>query len=376
MGKIDDYIIQRVLEATDIVEVVGEFVELKKKGARYIGLCPFHDDRHATNFSVYPRKQCYKCFACDSKGDAVKFLMDYNHIEFADAIRWLGRKYNINVDDKTVNIDYTPRPTPPPLPTLFIPEWIVAAREGHQTPCNLFYYLSELPWSDEQRGRIEEVAEMYRLGVTKYGEAIFWQIDENTGIRDGKIMKYRKDGHRDKENPYSISWVSSKLFRKEMYEEDDWEVRRCLFGLHLMNQYPHAEVHIVESEKTAVFCSIFFGEPEKHLWMATAGKGNLSKEILQPLIAARRTIALHPDRDGMEDWEQRRKDIDYNRAYVNNAIMDLRWKPEDGEKADIADILEREMRERRQGKTMKVGDIMKMVPAIKTLIDKFDCKYE
>ena len=58
MAKIDESIIKKVLEAADIVEVIGEFVDLKKKGVRYVGLCPFHDDRHATNFVVYPKKQC------------------------------------------------------------------------------------------------------------------------------------------------------------------------------------------------------------------------------------------------------------------------------------------------------------------------------
>lgn len=373
MGKINDYIVQRVLEATDIVDVVGEFVELKKKGARYMGLCPFHDDRHATNFSVYPRKQCYKCFACDAKGDAVKFLMEYNKMDFADAIRWLGKRKGIEVDDKSVNISVTPREAPPPLPTLFLPDKMVRLREykDYRNTCNFVRYLNDLPWPYQKRSEIEEALFAYHFGITKYNEAIFWQIDENDGVRDGKIMKYRRDGHRDKNNPYSISWITSKLFRHGYYDEDRWEVRRCLFGLHLMNKYPNAEVHIVESEKTAIFCTIYFGDMEHHIWMATAGKGNLTREILKPLIDARRTIALHPDKDGMDDWKKRCQEMDYQRIYMNNAIMLLQWKPCDGEKADIADILERELKERGTIKTMKLSDL---TPAIKTLIKQDDGK--
>ena len=374
MGKIDDRVVQRVIDATDIVEVVGEFVELKKKGARYIGLCPFHDDRHATNFVVYPAKKCYRCFACDAKGDAVKFLMENQGMSFVDAIRWLGKKANIDVDGVEVTTEVKKRELPPPLPTFFIPDKMVRLRDyqnNRHKPCNFVQYLNEIPWNIQQRNRIEPALIEYHFGITKYNDAIFWQIDENGGVRDGKIMKYRKDGHRDKDNPYSISWVSSKLFRHGYYDEKQWEVRRGLFGLHLMNQYPHAEVHIVESEKTAIFASIYFGDMEHHIWMATAGKGNLTRRILQPLIDARRTIALHADKDGMDDWKQRCAEIDYQRLYTNDAIMVLQWKPCDGEKADIADILERELRSRN---TKKASEVMNLVPAIKTLIDKFDLK--
>jgi hypothetical protein len=123
-------------------------------------------------------------------------------------------------------------------------------------------------------------------------------------------------------------------------------------------------VHVVESEKTALFCAIYFGDPERHLWLATAGKGNLTKHILQPLIDARRVVALHPDKDGVEDWEARRKDIGYKYAYVNNSILTLQWQPQDGEKADVADVLQRVMRDaQRDGKVRKLADI---IPRIHT----------
>ena len=93
--NIDDYTIQRIKDAADIVEVVSDFIPLKKKGVRYLGLCPFHEDRHLGSFVVYPRGQCYRCFACDAKGGTVDFLMNYAKLTFPDAIRWLGRKYNI-----------------------------------------------------------------------------------------------------------------------------------------------------------------------------------------------------------------------------------------------------------------------------------------
>ena len=98
MAKIERYIIDKILEAADIVDVVGDFVTLKKKGVRYTGLCPFHKDRHDGNFIVHPVKQCYKCFTCGAKGGVVDFLMNHEKLSYPDAIRYLGKKYNIETD--------------------------------------------------------------------------------------------------------------------------------------------------------------------------------------------------------------------------------------------------------------------------------------
>ena len=304
----------------------------------------------------------------------MKFLMEGQKMSFADSIRWLGKKYSIETDGVNVDTATYKRELPPPLPTLYLPDKLVRLKERFNDKCpprnNFQLWVENLPWNIHERNRIQETFIDYHFGTSKWGDAIFWQIDENGGVRDGKIMKYKADGHRDKDNRWSISWVTSRLFRHGYYDEDKWEVRRCLFGLHLLTTYPHAEVHIVESEKTAIFCSIFFGEPEKHLWMATAGKSNLTKELLEPLIQARRTIALHPDKDGCDEWRERMNNIGYQRAYINNSVLTFQWKEEDGDKADMADVLERILYERRKGKTMKVGEVMSLVPAIKTLISK------
>lgn len=370
-------IIERVIESSDIVEVVGAFVQLKKRGTRYLGLCPFHDDRHEGSFVVYPKGQCYKCFSCGAKGGVVQFLMEKEGLTFPDAVRWLGKQKGIDVDDRTVNIEVRKHEAPPPLPTLYLPDAMVAARQV-TTDNALYDWMRDLPWDPQQADRLEQVLKMYRVGQTRWSHALFWQIDENGGVRDGKMMMYRPDGHRDKDNRYSTSWVSRKLFNAGHYNEDDWEVRRCLFGLHLLNQYKNAEVHIVESEKTALICATYFGEPEKHLWMATAGKNNLSRELLLPLIKARRIIALHPDKDAIGEWEAKCKDIGYRNAYVNNAVMTLQWKEQDGDKADIADVLVRVMDDKQRDRSVKkMAEIIPSIgPAAKLLIDKFNLEYE
>lgn len=87
------------MDTTDIVDVVKEFVTLRKAGANYKGLCPFHTER-TPSFSVSPTRQMCKCFSCGKGGNAVHFLMELEHMTYVEAIKWLGKKYGIEVQEK------------------------------------------------------------------------------------------------------------------------------------------------------------------------------------------------------------------------------------------------------------------------------------
>ncbi len=87
------------MDATNIVDVVGEFVTLRKAGVNYKGLCPFHDDT-TPSFMVSPAKQICHCFACGEGGNAVNFLMKHEQITYPEALRWLAKKYNIEIQEK------------------------------------------------------------------------------------------------------------------------------------------------------------------------------------------------------------------------------------------------------------------------------------
>ena len=87
------------MDATNIVDVVGEFVTLRKAGVNYKGLCPFHDDT-TPSFMVSPSKQICKCFACGEGGTAINFLMKHEQITYPEALRWLAKKYNIEIQEK------------------------------------------------------------------------------------------------------------------------------------------------------------------------------------------------------------------------------------------------------------------------------------
>lgn len=99
MKRIDRETVQRILDATDIVEVVGDFVSLKKRGANYLGLCPFHNER-TPSFAVSKAKGIFKCFSCGKGGSAVSFLMDLENMTYNEALRYLAKKYNIEIVDR------------------------------------------------------------------------------------------------------------------------------------------------------------------------------------------------------------------------------------------------------------------------------------
>ena len=96
---IDRPTIDKILDATNIVDVVGEFVTLRKAGVNYKGLCPFHDDT-TPSFMVSPAKNICHCFACGEGGNAVNFLMKHEQITYPEALRWLAKKYNIEIEEK------------------------------------------------------------------------------------------------------------------------------------------------------------------------------------------------------------------------------------------------------------------------------------
>ncbi len=96
---IDQPTIDRILDAANIVDVVSEFVTLRKRGINYVGLCPFHTDK-TPSFYVSPAKNICKCFACGEGGTAVHFIMKHEQLNYFDALRYLAKKYNIEIQER------------------------------------------------------------------------------------------------------------------------------------------------------------------------------------------------------------------------------------------------------------------------------------
>ena len=376
MATIDELTIQRIKDTADIVDVVGDFVALKKSGARYLGLCPFHDDKHLGSFVVYPRGNVFKCFRCDAKGGPIEFLMQHEKLTFPDAIRWLGKKYNIETDMNDFN--YTPpppRPKPAPLPMLTLPMTMVSSRDGDREQNTLVRWLrTGIGWDGVQRKRIDQVLNDYHVGTNRRnGMTIFWQIDEQQQVRTGKMMLYRPDGHRDRSATYNFDWVHSALFRDKrlpQFDDTKQEAKPTLFGLHLLDRFgSHATVNIVESEKTALIMAIAYGNHSQQVWMACGGLEMLNRERLAPIIKQKRRIVLYPDRDGIDRWRAKAENLRYDRLHINAEPVLKWWREGDGEKADVADVVIRIINEATPPHVPIQDD-----PAIKRLMDRLDLK--
>lgn len=96
---IDKATIDRIFSVTDIVEVVGDFITLKRKGVNYTACCPFHSEK-TPSFIVSPAKGLYKCFGCGKGGGAVSFVMEHEKLTYPEALKWLAHKYNIEIQEK------------------------------------------------------------------------------------------------------------------------------------------------------------------------------------------------------------------------------------------------------------------------------------
>ena len=393
--RIDKFIIEKILDTARIEEVVGDFVDLKKKGVRYLGLCPFHDDRHIGSFVVYPKGNCYKCFMCGAKGGVVDFLINHEKLSYPDAIRWLGKKYSIETDMTDFNYTPTPpRPAPPPLKTLVLPMNMVERTQNAanaDTDILIRWIMDMINWDYVQRKRISEVLNDYHVGHGKNGHTIFWQIDENGDVRTGKMMKYKSDGHRDREASWNFDFIHATLSRHwdeekhemtdeppypfpQLYDPDKQEAQLTFFGMHLLNRYPHATVNIVESEKTAVLMAIAYGNHATQVWMACGGLEMLSRERMRPIIEQGRKVVLYPDRDGIAKWKAKAKQIGYDQIHVDTDPVLKWWRECDGDKADIADVVVRMLNNSKP--LTSIMDVKKVMPQAKPLIDKLNLKIQ
>nr|WP_320947530.1 DUF6371 domain-containing protein [Bacteroides intestinalis] len=221
--------------------------------------------------------------------------------------------------------------------------------------------------------QVRRVLDDYRIGATKDGSTIFWQIDSEGRVRTGKIIRYnREDGHRIKDN--SVNWVHS-LLKKRSVVGDEWTLTQCLFGEHLLSQAAdwRKVVAVVESEKTALVCAIQYPEC---VWLATGGKSQLAADKMT--VLAGRTVIFYPDVDAYQEWKQRTMAFSFCRSVTvsdfleRNATEEYRRR-----KVDIADLILRQWKEDKQREEdtplaaaeRALQEMVRRNPALQTLID-------
>ena len=148
--------VNRILDAAQIVDVVGDFVTLKKRGANHIACCPFHNEK-TPSFSVSASKGIYKCFGCGKSGTAVGFVMEHENMTYTEALKYLARKYNIEVIEKEESAEE------------------IARRQRSES----LYLVSEYAGKFFQESL-----------QTPEGQAIAYQYFKSRGLEDETIRKY------------------------------------------------------------------------------------------------------------------------------------------------------------------------------------------
>lgn len=238
--------------------------------------------------------------------------------------------------------------------TAFIP--IVLLHLSHSRGSTFWQWIESLGLPEDN---VAKVFNEYHIGATKARQVIFWQIDTQGNVHDGKIMAYEPDGHRS--HGQFPDFVSSRL-RKEQKVPRGYYTDKVFFGLHLVKDCDPRAVIIVESEKTALLGAII--QPQ-HLWLATGGCAYLNKERIESLLGHR--LVLIPDSGMYDKWKQVMEfteGLDYS---ISQAME--QYPPN----TDIADVLLGEARQLTEAEKL-VNRMAADSPAFALLRDKLDLR--
>ena len=183
---INRLIVDNIIETANehIVDVVSDFVSLKKRGSGYVGCCPFHNEK-TPSFHVTPSRGIYKCFGCSKGGNALNFVMEYDHLTFVEALRYLGNKFNIDVPDE----EETPE--------------MVQARSERESMMAVMTYAKE--------------SFIQNLWETEEGESVALPYFRHRGFRDDIIRKFELGYSLDRRDAFTTQALAHGF--KQIYLE-------------------------------------------------------------------------------------------------------------------------------------------------------------
>ena len=348
------------------------------KGMATRHVCPNCGDKRSfvyyvdeENIPLHPSVgRCNHESSCGYHYTPKQYFQDHPECRTSNASSFDGQKRNAK---------HKSTPTEPLKPTAigYVPIHYVEKSKSKQS--SFFRFLSTL--LDNYYGRksqevLNRLLDEYRLGATRDGAVIFWQIDKNGKVRTGKVMQYNpEDGHRIKaEQGASINWIHS-ILKKQKVLPEDWQLSQCLFGEHLLSLYSDKVVVLVESEKSAIIGSAIFPD---YVWLATGGKSQMKDDKLRVLSG--RTVLLFPDADGYDEWKQRAESMTYCKTIVSDLIEKHATPKQKADHIDIADWIVFQIQE---GKLMCTANhlveaekiLQRMIeknPVLQRLIDELD----
>ena len=184
-GHIDRATVDKLFDAINIVDVVGEFVTLRKAGVNYKGLCPFHDDK-TPSFMVSPSKQICKCFSCGEGGNAVSFLMKHEQFTYSEALHWLAKKYNIEIAE-TEYTEAERRQRSERESMLIVNEW--AMQYFHNILKNDPKGIANGRQYFRSRGIRDDIIEKFQLGYALENNSTLLRAAKSAGYQEEFLVK-------------------------------------------------------------------------------------------------------------------------------------------------------------------------------------------
>ena len=190
--------IQELINRTDVVEVVGRYVQLKKGGANYMGLCPFHGEK-SPSFSVSPTKQFFHCFGCGKNGNAIGFLMEHGGMSFIEAVKDLAQSYGLQVPEDDADPAERQRAQQQRQRQATLNEVLEKAGESYRK------HLKTSPQAVDYlkgRGLSGEVAKLFGLGYAPDGwrnlASVFTDYQDALLVESGLVISHEESGEEDK----------------------------------------------------------------------------------------------------------------------------------------------------------------------------------
>ena len=190
--------IQELINRTDVVEVVGRYVPLKKGGANYMGLCPFHGEK-SPSFSVSPTKQFFHCFGCGKNGNAIGFLMEHGGMSFIEAVKDLAQSYGLQVPEDDADPAERQRAQQQRQRQATLNEVLEKAGESYRK------HLKTSPQAVDYlkgRGLSGEVAKQFGLGYAPDGwrnlASVFTDYQDALLVESGLVISHEESGEEDK----------------------------------------------------------------------------------------------------------------------------------------------------------------------------------
>lgn len=253
---IDHSTIQRILDAADITDVVSEFVTLRRRGVNMLGLCPFHNEK-TPSFTVSPAKGIFKCFGCGKGGNSVNFIMEHESLSYPEALKWLARKYNIDVveeeeteEQKQLKDERESLMIVSAFAQKYFTRNLWEENEGRTIGLSYF----------RERSFRDDILKKFEVGYSPDGKAPFTEAAQKQGYKMEFLEKTGLSIKRDE-------WVRDRFAGRVMFPIHNLAGRVIAFGGRILKDDPKAAKYLnsPESEiyhKSKVLYGIFQAKRE------------------------------------------------------------------------------------------------------------------